>query len=245
MSRKDQQFLHSLFRGEGVRAPCAAPAPEVAGERGCGGKPGSPRTLRRWGMWKEKALTWLKAIFSLRCYQPCRGSQVLCRTHLSGPSCSTYSFSGPAPVRFRAPPWATPTATGARTPARLLGGLRATVRAAGCVPFPRGCWLWFPARVRGGVRGVAVLPAALCNAPRCSLQNAHIWTALGFVLVCFGLNCLTQVFFSINPGSPQFDSGATGRFVLRLNCRPVPNQVAGALGVSSVEGGCFRGGHVV
>lgn len=71
------------------------------------------------------------------------------------------------------------------------------MRAAGCVPFARGCSLWFSARVRGGVRGVAVFPEALCNSPRCSLQNAHILTALGLVLICFGLNYLTQVFLAL------------------------------------------------
>lgn len=145
----------SFLRGRGSRSLCS-PTPEVAGERGCGGNPGSLRTLRLWRMWRGKTLTWLKAVFSPSCYQPCHGSLALCLAHLSRPSRSTYSSLRPRPGPAQSPAPTPPTAAGARPSARLPCGLGASVRAP-----PAACLAFAAARVapRAGVlRGVAAFP---------------------------------------------------------------------------------------
>ncbi|CAI9167760.1 unnamed protein product [Rangifer tarandus platyrhynchus] len=64
-------------------------------------------------MWREKTLTWLKAVFLLRCYQPRHGSLALCLAHLSRPSCNTYSSLRPRPGPAQSP---------AQDPAHSRGG---------------------------------------------------------------------------------------------------------------------------
>lgn len=114
--RKEQRISSSStpsLEGEGFTLLVFPPPPKVPGERGCGGNSRSPRTLRLWRMWRKKALTWLTAVFSLRCYQPWYGSLALCLAHLSRPSCNTYSSLRPRPGPAQSP---------AQDPAHRRGG---------------------------------------------------------------------------------------------------------------------------
>ena len=140
--------------GEGVQAPGATPGPRSRWRRRLWREAGVSRTLRPCKMWAEKALTWLKAVFPLCCYQRGYGSQALCLAHLSRPSCNTYSFCGPAPVRLRAPPHPAHCRGGAharRSPVRPRGGrARRRLRALPSGPL---AWLRCALRWRLGRRG--------------------------------------------------------------------------------------------